>query len=148
MVSRSLYASDKESTAGWDVHQRHSHDQVGIPPLPEVLPNLIGRYTRILARDQKIVNRLLLDAKATWKLAKAESIFIFASDTRNEWRFVASRPKRPLCSIILDDGIREKILDDARDFLNSRKWYAERGIPFRRGYLLVSTSWSKFFPRV
>jgi mitochondrial chaperone BCS1 len=99
---------------------------------------LIGWDTRILARNQKIVNQLLLDAKAVWKLAKAESIFIFASDTRNEWRFVASRPKRPLRSIILDDGIREKLLDDAKDFLNSRKWYAERGIPFRRGYLLVS----------
>jgi chaperone BCS1 len=99
---------------------------------------LICRDTRILTRDHKIINQLLFDAKAVWKLAKAESIFIYASDTRNEWRFVASRPKRPLCSIILGDGIRERLLDDARDFLNSRTWYAERGIPFRRGYLLVS----------
>lgn len=84
------------------------------------------------------MSQLLLDAKGVWKLAKAESIFIFASDTRNEWRFVASRPKRPLSSIVLDDGIKEKLLDDAKEFLISRKWYAERGIPFRRGYLLVS----------
>lgn len=28
------------------------------------------------------------------------------------------------------------LLDDARDFLRSEKWYADRGIPFRRGYLL------------
>ena len=97
---------------------------------------------RILARNQKIINQLLLDAKSVWKAAKAESIFIYASDTRNEWRFVASRPKRPLGSIILDTGIKEKILDDAKDFLDSRTWYLERGIPFRRGYLLVSLSWS------
>ncbi len=25
---------------------------------------------------------------------------------------------------------------DARDFLASEEWYADRGIPFRRGYLL------------
>jgi len=28
------------------------------------------------------------------------------------------------------------LLDDARDFLPSEKWYADRGIPFRQGYLL------------
>jgi hypothetical protein len=27
--------------------------------------------------------------------------------------------------------------------LDSKQWYAERGIPFRRGYLLVSFSWSQ-----
>jgi chaperone BCS1 len=98
---------------------------------------------RILARDHEIVNQLLLDAKSAWKVAKAESIFIYAYDARNEWKLVASRPKRPLSSIILDTGIKEKVLDDAKDFLDSKQWYAERGIPFRRGYLLVSFSWSQ-----
>lgn len=51
---------------------------------------------------------------------------------------MTTRPKRPLSSIILDPGIKETLLDDARDFLDSRKWYTDRGIPFRRGYLLVS----------
>jgi chaperone BCS1 len=60
-----------------------------------------------------------------------------------------------LTSIILDVGIRELLLEDARDFMKSRQWYADRGtslilfsilklwhltnssgIPFRRGYLL------------
>lgn len=40
-------------------------------------------------------------------------------------------------SIILDPGVAELLVDDARDFLQSRAWYAARGIPFRRGYLLV-----------
>ncbi|KAK7062556.1 hypothetical protein VNI00_000044 [Paramarasmius palmivorus] len=39
-------------------------------------------------------------------------------------------------SIILDPGIKDTLLEDARDFLESKAWYAERGIPFRRGYLL------------
>jgi hypothetical protein len=30
-------------------------------------------------------------------------------------------------SIILDVGIRELLLDDARDFMKSRQWYADRG---------------------
>lgn len=93
---------------------------------------------RILARDHKVVNQLLLDAKNAWKAAKEEFISIYSSNAKNEWRLIASRPKRPLSSIVLDVGIKEKILDDAKDFLNSKKWYSDRGIPFRRGYLLVS----------
>jgi chaperone BCS1 len=53
---------------------------------------------------------------------------------------VASRPKRPLCSIVLDPGIKDLLIDDAREFLESKTWYNERGIPFRRGYLLVRLS--------
>uniref|UniRef100_D8QCB9 AAA+ ATPase domain-containing protein n=1 Tax=Schizophyllum commune (strain H4-8 / FGSC 9210) TaxID=578458 RepID=D8QCB9_SCHCM len=52
------------------------------------------------------------------------------------WRYVASRPKRALTSIVLDPGVKDLLVDDARDFLESRDWYADRGIPFRRGYLL------------
>ena len=51
---------------------------------------------------------------------------------------MASRPKRPLKSVILDAGVKEAILEDALNFLDSKEWYLERGIPFRRGYLLVS----------
>lgn len=40
-------------------------------------------------------------------------------------------------SIVLDPGMKDLLLDDARDFLNSKQWYSDRGIPFRRGYLLV-----------
>jgi len=67
-------------------------------------------------------------------MSKTISIYICESD--NNWVCVASRPKRPLNSIVLDPGVKELILEDAKDFLGSRAWYAERGIPFRRGYLL------------
>ena len=40
-------------------------------------------------------------------------------------------------SIILDPGIKDLLLEDAKDFLQSKDWYSKRGIPFRRGYLLV-----------
>ena len=41
-----------------------------------------------------------------------------------------------MSSIVLEPGIKEMILNDCKDFLRSEEWYAERGIPFRRGYLL------------
>lgn len=47
-----------------------------------------------------------------------------------------SRKKRPLGSVILDDGVKESIVADVRDFLSRQQWYVDRGIPYRRGYLL------------
>ncbi|RMZ76462.1 hypothetical protein DV737_g4814, partial [Chaetothyriales sp. CBS 132003] len=46
------------------------------------------------------------------------------------------RQKRPLESVILDKGVKERIVADIHDFMGSEKWYADRGIPYRRGYLL------------
>lgn len=47
-----------------------------------------------------------------------------------------SRKKRPIGSVILDEGIKESILADVQDFLHRQQWYVDRGIPYRRGYLL------------
>ena len=54
-----------------------------------------------------------------------------------EWKpFGNSRRKRPLDSVVLDAGIKESIVADVKEFLSSSKWYYDRGIPYRRGYLL------------
>ena len=92
----------------------------------------------ILCGSHKSVQDILTEAKECWQKAREEQVSVYASDARNEWRLVTSRPKRPLKSIILDAGVKEAILEDALDFLDSKEWYSERGIPFRRGYLLVS----------
>ncbi|KAH9886807.1 BCS1 N terminal-domain-containing protein [Xylariomycetidae sp. FL2044] len=46
------------------------------------------------------------------------------------------RRKRPLSSVILDEGLKEGIVNDVKDFLARQQWYVDRGIPYRRGYLL------------
>lgn len=54
-----------------------------------------------------------------------------------EWaRFGDPRLKRPLQSVVLDQGIKERILADVKDFMGRKEWYVDRGIPYRRGYLL------------
>ena len=50
--------------------------------------------------------------------------------------FGEPRRKRALSSVILDEGMTERILSDVKSFLDSEKWYHDRGIPYRRGYLL------------
>ncbi|KZP19387.1 P-loop containing nucleoside triphosphate hydrolase protein [Athelia psychrophila] len=90
----------------------------------------------IMTRDHGFLNNLLLEAKREYLAAEEHNISIFISDSTNNWRHVASRPKRPMASIVLDPGIKDLLIDDAKDFLGSKTWYADRGIPFRRGYLL------------
>lgn len=54
-----------------------------------------------------------------------------------EWRqFGQPRKRRPLTSVVLDEGVSSRILQDCRDFIQAPKWYSDRGIPYRRGYLM------------
>ncbi|KAG7089762.1 hypothetical protein E1B28_011416 [Marasmius oreades] len=90
----------------------------------------------ILTRRQSLLVELLQEARDAYLADQAHSMCVFVSDVNNNWKHVACRPKRSMRSIILDPGVKDMLLEDARDFLASKAWYAERGIPFRRGYLL------------
>jgi mitochondrial chaperone BCS1 len=52
------------------------------------------------------------------------------------WSSVRRKLRRPLDSIILEKGVIESVLEDAREFIEMEDWYIEAGIPHRRGYLL------------
>lgn len=54
-----------------------------------------------------------------------------------DWQqFGEAKRKRPLESVILERGVKEKIVQDVQAFIAARTWYLDRGIPYRRGYLL------------
>ena len=44
--------------------------------------------------------------------------------------------RRPFDSVVLEEGLADKIVHDVQEFLHARTWYLDRGIPYRRGYLL------------
>jgi chaperone BCS1 len=55
----------------------------------------------------------------------------------SDWRPLGHpHRKRPIASVILDAGISDRILRDCNEFISNPQWYTERGIPYRRGYLL------------
>ncbi|KAF2457839.1 BCS1 N terminal-domain-containing protein [Lineolata rhizophorae] len=57
-----------------------------------------------------------------------------------DWKpFGQPKRKRPIDSVILERGVKERILEDIRAFLEARAWYLDRGIPYRRGYLLYGS---------
>lgn len=47
----------------------------------------------------------------------------------SEWRqFGHARKKRPVESVVLDNGVSERIINDCQEFINNPSWYSERGI--------------------
>ncbi|KAJ7472309.1 hypothetical protein B0H11DRAFT_2195949 [Mycena galericulata] len=93
-------------------------------------------FVSIMTRDHGILSSLLQEARRDYLAAQEHKMCVYVSDTSNNWRHVACREKRSMHSIILDPGVKDILIEDAKDFLLSKEWYAERGIPFRRGYLL------------
>ncbi|PCH36454.1 nucleoside triphosphate hydrolase protein [Wolfiporia cocos MD-104 SS10] len=91
----------------------------------------------VVARNNDIIKKLVLEAKREYEKDAEHRVHIFMADTTYGcWRWNGARQKRPMSSIVLEPGVKDMILADCKDFLCSEDWYAERGIPFRRGYLL------------
>ncbi|KAJ5043551.1 hypothetical protein NUH16_000340 [Penicillium rubens] len=55
-----------------------------------------------------------------------------------DWKKTRLRPIRPVSTVIMDKQVQDDLLGDVKDFLDedTQKWYADRGIPYQRGYLL------------
>jgi chaperone BCS1 len=49
-----------------------------------------------------------------------------------------ARPPRPLSTVVLDEAQKQAFIEDIKEYLHprTRRWYSNRGIPYRRGYLL------------
>lgn len=45
-----------------------------------------------------------------------------------EWRqFGFPRRRRPLSSVVLEEGVSERLVQDVKEFIDNTKWYSERG---------------------
>lgn len=57
------------------------------------------------------------------------------------WITVAERPCRPMKTVVLDEARKMEVLADINEYLNpaTARWYANRGIPYRRGYLFFGS---------
>lgn len=89
-----------------------------------------------LYRDRHVFSNLLAEAQ-TKALKKQEGKTVIYTSFGPEWRpFGQPRRKRTLDSVILAQGVKENLVNDLKDFLGTANWYYDRGIPYRRGYLL------------
>ncbi|ORY06295.1 mitochondrial chaperone BCS1-like protein [Basidiobolus meristosporus CBS 931.73] len=92
-----------------------------------------------LGRCRDVLQDLVLEAKEKFIERDTSRTIVFAADQYGTWRRTRSRPRRPLNSIVLESGLKSFLVEDAGEFLSSETWYSDRGIPYRRGYLLYGT---------
>ncbi|KZT28418.1 hypothetical protein NEOLEDRAFT_1108514 [Neolentinus lepideus HHB14362 ss-1] len=89
-----------------------------------------------LSRDRILFPQLLQEARDL-AMKGQEGKLVIHTAWGIEWKpFGQPRRKRPLGSVVLEHGVAETIHRDLTSFLERRRWYADRGIPYRRGYLL------------
>ena len=88
-----------------------------------------------LGRDQRIVRQLLEEAVALETRLNERRLPLYVN-VGEEWERVGSRAIRSMDSIILPEGLLEKIVADLTAFRTAADWYGSMGIPYRRGYLL------------
>lgn len=97
-----------------------------------------GRSTepiKKLMQDAKQHYHLGHNAKTVIKRPAPKDMRRFGG--RGSWVKIAERPCRPMKTVVLDDERKMDVLADINEYLNpaTARWYANRGIPYRRGYL-------------
>jgi chaperone BCS1 len=90
---------------------------------------------KIVSRNRHLAWQLLADAR-DHVLPLGEQKLSIYHVTYASWSEQLQRQPRPPDSVILRARLMEDLIADAQRFLSSREWYVQRGIPYRRGYLL------------
>ncbi len=87
-----------------------------------------------LSRDRSVFPQLLSEAR-DMAMRGHEGKLVIHTPWGIEWKpFGLPRRKRPLRSVVLEEGIGAKIQEDIKAFLNRRQWYADRGVSFFRPF--------------
>lgn len=94
-------------------------------------------------RNPNVLKELLLEARAQHMKRDEQKTLIYRGTTRPGstepiWQRAMARESRPFSTVILNEQKKQDLIEDVTDYLNpaTRRWYSNRGIPYRRGYLL------------
>lgn len=87
---------------------------------------------RIFTRNKSFVADVIKEAKA---LKVNETTIGVKIWDEYSWTTALYREKRGFDTLVLNDNIGEKIINDVEKFRSNKKWYHDRGIPYRRGYM-------------
>jgi mitochondrial chaperone BCS1 len=89
---------------------------------------------KLIGGNRALLDELLASAHAA-SLPQTPGVNILTA-RHESWTVSSWQPRRPLESLILANQTLDDLLDDMRDFYRAGPWYAARGVPYRRGYLL------------
>ena len=89
-------------------------------------------HLRTVGRSQNFLRALVSEAATLC----TEEDCVQVHDWRDGyWEISCRKRPRPMESVILPRAQADRLIADARWFFKAGDWYAERGIPYRRGYL-------------
>lgn len=90
-----------------------------------------------LSLSSTSLRRLIKHAKEQFQHCTRGRVSIRRVDRYGNWIEAPGIAKRSIDSVHLPMDMKGRLLDDARSFLSpeTRRWYEDRGIPYRRGYL-------------
>ncbi|KAF2786562.1 hypothetical protein K505DRAFT_318224 [Melanomma pulvis-pyrius CBS 109.77] len=89
-----------------------------------------------LYADRGVFEQIFAEAHTLYQQLQEGKTVIYNSMGFDWKQFGEAKRKRPLDSVVLERGVKERIAEDVQAFLAARTWYLDRGIPYRRGYLL------------
>lgn len=124
--------------------ESNSTDAVGERRLRNAVVSFFGRDKGILEAILQAGHEIKRQQRE--KYLTVVQVYDFGKDHGLNWLHPQDKdkkqPGRSISSVVLPrcpiTGLdqAEALLEDAREFLASEQWYTERGIPYRRGYLL------------
>jgi chaperone BCS1 len=94
-------------------------------------------------RNPWVLKELLNEAREVYVKKDESKTVIYRGSMKGtsgepSWQRCMARTSRPFSTVILNEKVKKDLIDDVTDYLNpaTRRWYSNRGIPYRRGYLL------------
>lgn len=90
-----------------------------------------------VSRSSEILREFFDDCRTQYLNVIQKKTTVF-EHRDGEWRKAKTRDIRPISTVIMNEADKKTLLTDIDDFLDegARSWYAKRGIPYRRGFLL------------
>jgi mitochondrial chaperone BCS1 len=94
---------------------------------------------RCFGRNPEPIKHFLATCKEFGRDARDAMTVVCTADERspNRWGRMITRPSRPLKTVDMDETMKTSLIKDIERYLDpsTRRFYSNRGIPYRRGYL-------------
>jgi len=84
---------------------------------------------------KRAIKKLLEEVQTLYTPMEEKKCFLYVNDSYEQWKRSAEIEGKDLKSVILDPVIKSTVIEDIRTWMNSKEWYLNRGIAYKRGHL-------------
>jgi mitochondrial chaperone BCS1 len=90
---------------------------------------------KTIGRKQDVFRKLMKSVYQTHVDTVGKNPKLFVWGGWGDWTEIHAYQPRPLKSVIIPANDKSRLISNIEDFKNSRDWYRDMGIPYRKGYL-------------